>query len=273
MSKTSTIAMSMIAGALAAAAGAWWLKAGGARAPAPSVARTVVASTPESAPAAATPIASSHRIAHPVPAVASASSQAARTFELELVGLFGGASVAALFRPDDFDRRFVATIDNLGRSAAPSGVWPLNPVGGRLRVAESAGGEVLQADNDARYAPYVRLLEQVDLSQAVRVYVQHYPELQREYEALGFPGRYFNDRFIEVLDQLIATPDPAGARRVHLPHVEGAQPTRPWLMYEFDDQALRSLSAGQRLLLRMGPGNEQRVKQRLRALRRLLVTG
>ena len=103
MSKTSTIAMSMIAGALAAAAGAWWLKAGGARAPAPSVARTVVASTPESAPAAATPVASSPRIAHPVPAVASASSQAARTFELETrrdVLLDGRPAVELVFQWD-----------------------------------------------------------------------------------------------------------------------------------------------------------------------------
>ncbi|HEX7690459.1 MAG TPA: DUF3014 domain-containing protein [Burkholderiaceae bacterium] len=273
MSKTATIAMSVLAGALAVGAAAWWLRSGGAPAPASVAQEAAGTSTPPSAPTAAVPVASAPpRIAHPVPTMASASSPPARTFELELVGLLGGAPVAALFRSDDFDRRFVATIDNLGRSAAPPSVWPVNPVGGRLRVAASPDGDVIGPDNGARYEPYVRLLEQVDLSAVVRLYVQHYPELQREYEALGFPGRYFNDRVVAVLDQLLATPTAAGALHVHLPRVEGPQPTRPWLLYDFDDPALRSLAAGQRLLLRMGPDNERRVKERLRELRRLLVT-
>jgi hypothetical protein len=96
--------------------------------------------------------------------------------------------------------------------------------------------------------------------------------LQHEYEELGFPGRYFNDRFVQVIDPLLATPDPSRPPRVHLPRIEGAPPSHPWVLYEFDDPDLRSLSAGQRLLLRMGPANERRVKARLTELRRLLAS-
>jgi hypothetical protein len=46
---------------------------------------------------------------------------------------------------------------------------------------------------------------------------------------------------------------------------------RPWVLYEFDDPALQSLSAGQRTLVRMGPDNERRIKARLVELRRRLV--
>ena len=51
----------------------------------------------------------------------------------------------------------------------------------------------------------------------------------------------------------------------------GRSGTRPWLLCEFDDPTLQALSAGQRILLRMGPIDERRVKVRLAELRRLLV--
>jgi len=104
--------------------------------------------------------------------------------------------------------------------------------------------------------------------------IKLYPQLQTAYEELGYPRRYFNDRLVEVLDQLIATPDIDAAPKVRLPVINGpVQPQRPWVLYEFADPALQSLSAGQRILLRTGPVNERRLKARLAELRRLLATG
>jgi hypothetical protein len=227
---------------------------------------------PASAPAAPPPSPpSAPAIQHPVSAVAASGSGVAASLDEGLIELFGHPSVASLFRTDNIAYRFVATIDGLGRESAPAGVWPVNPAKGRFETADTAKGEVVQADNALRYAPYVLLLEQVDLRKAVNVYAQHYPELQQKYEELGFPQRYFNDRFIEVLDQLLATPEGAPPLHVHRPVINGVQPTRPWVLYEFDDPALQSLSAGQRILLRMGPVNERRVKTRLAELRRLLA--
>jgi hypothetical protein len=44
-------------------------------------------------------------------------------------------------------------------------------------------------------------------------------------------------------------------------------PQQPWLRYEFADADLQSLSAGQKILLRMGVEHTQRIKAQLRALR------
>jgi hypothetical protein len=228
----------------------------------------VTASAP-AAPAPSPP--SAPAIQHPVPAIAASGSDLAPGLAEALIALSGTPSVASLLRTEDFAHRFVATVDNLGRESAPAGVWPVNPAKGRFQAADTANGTVVQADNALRYAPYVLLLEQVDLRKAVRIYAQHYPALQREYEQLGLPQPYFNDRFIAVLDQLLATPEVAAPVHVHLPTIIGTAPTRPWLLYEFDDPALRSLSAGQRILLRMGTVNERRVKARLAELRRLLA--
>jgi len=152
-------------------------------------------------------------------------------------------------------------------------MWPVQPAEGRFETKVAGGGEeVIAPGNALRYAPYVRLLEQLDLPKAKRYYKALYPTLQRAYQDLGYPQGYFNDRFVEVLDQLLATPEVPSPQHVHRPlDRSGVIPSRPWLLYEFDDPALRSLSAGQRILIRMGPDNERRVKARLAQLRDILI--
>jgi hypothetical protein len=46
--------------------------------------------------------------------------------------------------------------------------------------------------------------------------------------------------------------------------VKGQVPsTRPWVRYEFADPALQSMSAGQKMLMRTGAENHQRLRARL----------
>jgi len=221
------------------------------------------------------PAASEPTIRHPID-VSSATPLSAAPLDVEaaLSELFGRKAVLSMFLLEDFPRRFVATVDNLGRSHAPARLWPVNPVGGRFIVEKQGTAEVISADNGQRYTPYVMLIETVDLRQAVEVYRRLYPLLQQAYADIGYPKRYFNDRLVDVIDQLLATPDIDGQVKVHLPTINGpVQPERPWVLYEFDDPDLQSLSAGQRTLLRMGPVNERRVKVRLAELRRLVTAG
>ena len=50
--------------------------------------------------------------------------------------------------------------------------------------------------NAARYDGIVGLLANVDAAKAVAAYRRIYPQLQKAYEDLGYPGRYFNDRVV-----------------------------------------------------------------------------
>jgi hypothetical protein len=189
-----------------------------------------------------------------------------------LADLLGRKAVLSFFNLEDFPRRFVATVDNLGRAHAPSAMWPVNPTPDRFVVDAHEGGQVIGADNGMRYTPFVLLVETVDIGQAVDLYVRMYPMLQQAYEDLGFPKRYFNDRVIEVIDLLLATPDAGYPLKVQLTEVKGPVPsTRPWVRYEFADPALEALPAGQKVMLRVGPVNERRLKARLTELRRALI--
>jgi Protein of unknown function (DUF3014) len=241
-------------------------------APPASVSAARVAPAPPPTPASA---ASAPAIQYPIePPVADAAPKRALDFPSALDELFGGKAVAAMFQTQEFARRFVATVDNLGRAQATTRLWPVNPAGGRFKVEVQGDAKVIATDNGARYAPYVALIETVNLRQAVAWYARLYPQLQRAYEELGFPGRYFNDRLVEVIDRLLSTPQIDAAAKVHLPVINApVPPPRPWVLYEFDDPALEKLSSGQKILLRMGASNERRVKARLVELRRLLTAG
>lgn len=191
-----------------------------------------------------------------------------------LDGLIGSDSVRAFVNPNEFVRHVVATVDNLPRERAAARLWPVQPTPGRI-VVQGQGAEVtVGPGNAARYTPFVRLVESVDTGTAVALYVRLYPLLQRAYEELGYPGRYFNDRLVEVIDHLLAAPEAAGPIRLVPPEVKGPVPLpRPWAFYRFADPALESRSAGHKILIRLGPENAGRLKAKLREIRAQVTAG
>jgi len=189
-----------------------------------------------------------------------------------LTDLLGAKAVATFLLIDEFPRRLVATVDNLARSHAPPMLWPVHPTPDRFMVDQLDGDPVIGVDNSGRYTPLVLLIEEVDSARMVGLYVRMYPMLQRAYEELGFPDRYFNDRLIDVIDVLLATPDVEYPVKLQLTEVKGPiAPLRPWVRYEFADPNLESLTAGQKMLVRAGPVNQRRLKGKLAEIRQELV--
>jgi hypothetical protein len=265
MSTSSKLIAVLLLLALAVAAWFGWR-------PSPPPSTPVATAQPEIQPSVEEPAASDSEPRHPIEAAGAASAPA--DLSKELMALFGQGAVHKLFELDDFPHRFVATVDNLGRVQASPHLWPMVPVAGRFSLVTQGGRQFASPANAARYEPYVQLLDGLDLPASVALYRRLYPDFQRAYAELGYPKGYFNDRFVEVIDLLLATPEPTTLPAMHLPAADGPiQPSRPWLLYEFDDPALQSLSSGQRILLRMGGANERRVKARLKALRSLITTG
>lgn len=162
-----------------------------------------------------------------------------------------------LLQADDVVRRWVVTVDALSRERMAQRASPVHRVDGELVVDGGAGEWTLSSGNYARYEPYIALAESIDPQALANAYRRLYPLFQQAYVDLVDPGGYFNDRLVEVIDHLLATPD--------LP--EGARLTRPSVTYRFADPDLEALSAGRKALLRMGPDNARRVKTVLTRLR------
>ena len=183
-------------------------------------------------------------------------------FKLALQDLFGEALDVMLVESGGIER-FVTTVDNLPRSTLSERLRPVAAVGGTLAV-EPAGEQrfELSSANYERYDDYLRLFEQADMDTLVNSYLRFYPLLQQAYEALGYPDGYFNDRLVEVIDHLLQTPEVSGPVLLRRPHV----------LYEYADPALESLSSGQKILIRIGPGAMARTKGRLSELKRRLTS-
>ncbi len=267
-SGTRRIVLSIIVVAIAGAA-AWWWQDQQRINPAPGLAASA---PPTPAPEPTAQAASEPAIQYPLPTPEDQAPLAVDGIAPALTDLLGRKAVDAFLQLGDFPRRVVATVDNLGRGHAPASLWPVNPTAGRFTVLEQGGGAVIAPGNGARYTALVALAESIDPAKAVNLYVQMYPLLQRAYQDLGYPRAYFNDRLIQVIDLLLASPVPGGTVAVQLTEVKGPEPSvRPWVRYEFADPALESLAAGQKIMVRVGSANERRLKARLTALRQELT--
>jgi hypothetical protein len=216
-----------------------------------------------------TPPPSEPAIEHPVPEPGASASKGPLptladsdpAMKDALGELAGSDAVMQYLVPDSIIRHIVVTIDNLPRQKVAVTKRPaVSPSGTFL-----ANGDELHAtidpNNFARYQPMVAVVGKLDMQQLSQVYLRFYPLFQHVYQDLGYPNGYFNDRLVQVIDSLLATPQPAGPIEL----------TRPNVMYVYADPALEARPAGQKLLLRMGPENAAVIKAKLKELRTIVT--
>lgn len=206
-------------------------------------------------------------IQYPIPSVGADASalpalnQSDQIVRDSLAGLLGSKAVEQLLVPENVVRHIVVTVDNLPRKKVAIDLRPVKTTAGQTVVSNQGEATTLSVSNYARYAPFVHLVETTDPKTLAAVYFHLYPLFQQAYEDLGYPGRFFNDRLVEVIDHLLAAPEPQGP-------IELVQPK---VFYQYADPKLEELSAGQKLMIRMGPANERTLKAKLRDLRAELV--
>ena len=174
-----------------------------------------------------------------------------------LAGLVGNRSLMKFFHTERIINNIVATIDNLPGRQAPMSVMPVERVPGKFVITSKESHLTIDPKNAARYEPYVRIAEAINAKQLVEVYVRLYPLFQQAYEELGYPNKYFNDRMIQTLDNLLETPVPKEPIKLIQPNV----------LYLFAEPDLEERSIGQRMLLRTGSKNEEIFKAKLREIK------
>ncbi len=257
---TKTIAWAAGALALAGALiwGAFWWQA-----------RTTPATVPppvSQAPEPAPPAPAAPQIEHPIERAQDGQAQPPPQVALDasdaplrdsLANLFKGNKLPEFVQPTTLIRNIVATIDNLPREKTAPRQMPIRPTPGPLTTITASEGLVIGADNSARYAPVIAVVQAVDTRQLVAVYVRFYPLFQQAYRELGYPTGYFNDRLVFVIDHLLATPSVKAPIALVQPKVQ----------YQYADPALEALSSGQKAMIRIGSDNAAVLKAKLREVR------
>ena len=178
-----------------------------------------------------------------------------------LVGSFRADGLAEFINMQDYVRRLVITVDNLPRELVPSQMSMVQRIPGLLDVDKSGDVITLSSSNYARYDPFVSFAESLDPRLLVSLYLRFYPLLDQTYKEIGHPTGRFHDRMVVAIDDMLAAPTPTGP-------IELVQPK---VLYRFIDPELQKLSAGQKIMIRVGPENAALLKQVLRRLRKELL--
>jgi len=191
-----------------------------------------------------------------------------------LMEIVGEPAVIRYVVSDNVISRIVATVDTLGSRQVPGVVQVVNgpatafaatPLDQPEQVMRNEEGDeipqfIINPANSERYTPYVELFEAVDASDWVEVYRSYHPLFLQAYRQMGYSEGSFDDRLMVIIDEMLATPvvsDPVGLMK-------------PEAYYLFTDERLEALTAGQKIMLRMGTENAERIKAKLREIRALL---
>ena len=206
----------------------------------------------------------------PLPPLAASDAYAGE----QLAQAVGEAGAIRFFAQEALVARAVATVDALGSRQVPGNIRVASaPEDDFLAVPDpdpsqeilnEAGDPIPQFLSDpanaTRYRPYVEMLEAMDVEQFAAMYERNRPLFEQAWRELGYADGDFTGRLVEVIDELLATPDVPEPYRL----------VKPEAVYLFADEDLEALSAGQKILLRMGSDNASRVKARLSEFRQVL---
>lgn len=184
----------------------------------------------------------------PLPEILPIVQESDRSIQQALESLLSGNALYKLLFMENFIQRIVATIDNLPEKRLPRAHLLVKAPGGKFIVSGTADAPQTSSRNNKRYTPYISLFESIDKELAIKIYIHFYPLFQSAYEQLGYKNSYFNDRLVFVIDHLLNTPNPPDPILL-------AQPS---VLYTYADPTLENLSAGQKILLRVG--QDQRLK-------------
>jgi len=207
----------------------------------------------------------------PLPPLLDSDSLAADS----LGSLVGDAMAGRYFASEDMIPRMVTTIDALSSKQIPGAVQAVQGPEGDFEVSvddqpdpsivNEEGDPIPQflsdPSNDGRYLVYVEMLEAVDTEELVEMYQRQSPLFEEAWRQLGYADGDFNQRLLAVIDELLATPEVEGPLRLK----------KPEAYYLFSNDELESLSAGQKILLRMGNEIAARVKAKLSEIRQALL--
>ena len=148
--------------------------------------------------------------------------------------------------------RIVATVDRLTSRQVSAQINPIKPAADKFIVDTEGESVVLSAKNFARYDGHVALIQNADTEMLVALYQHYSPLFQTAWEENGGEGS-FNERLLEVIDHLLETPDVPGP--IYL--------SKPEAVYLFEEPELEAMTAGQKILVRMGSVNASVVKEKL----------
>lgn len=256
--RSGTIAVIVIAALILVGAGVvlwWWYTSRGAGVDGEGAAETPAAVVDEAAPESP---ADSEPPAEPAAPAAEPPPDLLGSDSLvrEVVGgLSRHAEWVAWLAPEELAISFVRSVGAVAYDEPPqNSLEPLRPEDGFSVVRR--GQRFYPAETSyRRYDLAVEVFDSVDVAGAARAYERLEPLFERAHDELGYPDE-FGDTLELAVTKILSTPMPESPPELRLRVIS----------FEYVDPALEGLNPAQKLLLRLGPENGERVRSKLREL-------
>ena len=162
--------------------------------------------------------------------------------------------LARLLATDNLLRRFVVSVENIGRGVSPVRQLSGVSVNGAFSVERQYSESSILPATFARYDGLSSTVAELDPAALARIYGQLRPRLEEAYAELG-GGDTFDTAMERAIVHLLEVSPDLGRGQVR--PVKGTT-------YEWTSADAANLSSAQKHLLRMGPENARKVQRTLR---------
>ena len=233
-------------------------------APPAEKAQTVITDASAPAAPASTPVAAEDDDVDPAIVPLDLDLEQSDAAVRELVGEEGvPAALKGWLRQKELVRTAVAAVDAVARGESPAPLLPFLAPEEKFQVMEKDGELRLDPKGFRRYDPLVNAFTAVPDTTWITWYRTLRPTLEKAFRELGYPGVTFAQRLSQACGQLLRTPR----------FTEPIALERKIMSFAFVDPQLEALNPAQKHMLRLGPGNAERVRAKVRALAAQLGTG
>lgn len=153
----------------------------------------------------------------------------------------------------DLLRTSIVFMDNFSQGIVVRHFSPLQAPKTPFSVNKSEKKLYIDELSYQRYNQYIDLIMSIDTAMFIESYQILQPLIEEAYAEISRPDASFTDVLLRAIDIVLTTPV------IELP----IELTSPSVMYAYADNDLEALNDAQKLLLRMGPDNLRKIKQKL----------
>lgn len=164
--------------------------------------------------------------------------------------------LAAWLASDELVRRFVASVVNVAEGTSPRRHLDFLRPSEPFRARRSGGRWFVDPASYRRYDLLTEVFVSLDAAAAARLYAEIHPLLDQAYGEIGNPTSTFDATLGRAVANLLAVPVPEGTPEL----IEQTS------SFHWADHRLEESPTAEKHLMRLGPANARRVKEKLRAL-------
>ena len=161
----------------------------------------------------------------------------------------------------DVIRRIVSYIDGLSRGVILDKIFPLSPPKNKLIIHMDDGKIWLNAGNYERYDQTIKVILSLDIKLLAKMFHFSRPLLETAFSELGYTPRQMDGIILRALNQILETPV----------IYEPIPLTRDSVTYKFEQPEIESLKPIQKQLIRSGPTNTEKIKNKAALLKKFLL--